>query len=93
MRAMSGPSPTARRLLILAEGHSADPHHGKTARGVIRYRPDEVVAVLDSERAGESLEGFPVVGAVEDALALGPTVALVGVAPRGDASRRPGARS
>ena len=28
-----------RRLLILAEGHSDDPHYGKTARGVLRYRP------------------------------------------------------
>ena len=28
-----------RRLLILAEGRSDDPHYGKTARGVIRYRP------------------------------------------------------
>jgi hypothetical protein len=25
--------------LILAEGYSADPHYGKTARGVMRYRP------------------------------------------------------
>src|SRR3954464_12812367 len=72
-----------RRLLLLAEGHSADPHHGKTARGVLRYRPEEVVAVLDSERAGETLEAVPIVGRVEDALPLGPTTALVGVAPTG----------
>ena len=37
-----------RRLLILAEGKSDDPHYGKTARGVLRYRPEDVVAVLDS---------------------------------------------
>jgi uncharacterized NAD-dependent epimerase/dehydratase family protein len=72
-----------RRLLILAEGYSGDPHHGKTARGVIRYRPDEVVAVLDSGRAGETLEGFPILGSVEEALPLGPSTALVGVAPTG----------
>ena len=72
-----------RRLLILAEGHSDDPHYGKTARGVIRSQPDEVVAVLDSERAGESLFGYPIVGSVEEALPLGPTTALVGVAPTG----------
>jgi len=42
----------ARRLLILAEGRSGDPHFGKTAHGVIRYRPDDVVAILDSARAG-----------------------------------------
>jgi uncharacterized NAD-dependent epimerase/dehydratase family protein len=72
-----------RRLLILAEGYSADAHHGKTARGVLRYRPEQVVAVLDSERAGETLEGFPIVGSVTDALELAPTTALVGVATTG----------
>ncbi|MEI8105956.1 MAG: DUF1611 domain-containing protein [Actinomycetes bacterium] len=72
-----------RRLLILAQGHSADPHYGKTARGVIRYRPDEVVAILDSERAGEEQDGFPIVGTVADALRLAPAAALVGVATQG----------
>jgi uncharacterized NAD-dependent epimerase/dehydratase family protein len=70
-------------LLVLAEGHSGDPHHGKTARGVMRYRPDEIVALLDSGRAGETEGGFPIVGSVDEALALGPTTALVGVATSG----------
>jgi uncharacterized NAD-dependent epimerase/dehydratase family protein len=72
-----------RRLLILAEGFSGDPHYGKTARGVLRYRPHEVVAVLDSERAGETQDGKPILGTVEEALPLGPTTALVGVATQG----------
>jgi uncharacterized NAD-dependent epimerase/dehydratase family protein len=72
-----------RRLLILAEGHSADPHHGKTALGVLRYRRDQVVAILDSERAGEMQDGVPVVATVDDALCFNPTVALVGVATQG----------
>jgi uncharacterized NAD-dependent epimerase/dehydratase family protein len=72
-----------RRLLILAEGKSADPHFGKTARGVMRYRPQEVVALLDSERAGETEGGFPIVGTVDEALAFEPTTALVGVATQG----------
>jgi uncharacterized NAD-dependent epimerase/dehydratase family protein len=72
-----------RRILILAEGKSADPHFGKTARGVMRYRPEEVVALLDSERAGETEGGFPIVGSVNDALCFGPTTALVGVATQG----------
>jgi uncharacterized NAD-dependent epimerase/dehydratase family protein len=72
-----------RRVLILAEGRSDDPHFGKTARGVIRYRPEDVVAVLDSTRAGERLEGFPIVATVADALPLRPNVALVGVATQG----------
>ena len=53
-------------------------------RGVLRYRRDAVVAILDSERApGETEEGVPVVPTVEDALAFGPNTALVGVATQG----------
>jgi uncharacterized NAD-dependent epimerase/dehydratase family protein len=73
-----------RRLLILAEGRSADPHYGKTARGVIRYRPQDVVAILDSERAeGATQDGYPVVRSVEEAVRYEPTTALVGVATQG----------
>jgi D-glutamate N-acetyltransferase len=71
------------RYLLLAEGFSDDPHYGKTMRGVLRYRRDDVVAVLDSARAGGTEDGVPVVGSVEDALELGPTTALVGVATQG----------
>jgi uncharacterized NAD-dependent epimerase/dehydratase family protein len=71
------------RYLVLAEGFSADPHYGKTARGVIRYRRDDVVAVLDSTRAGELEEGPPIVANVNDALCFNPTTALVGVATQG----------
>ncbi|MBA2642758.1 MAG: DUF1611 domain-containing protein [Actinobacteria bacterium] len=72
-----------RRLLILGEGFSHDPHYGKTMRGIIRYGPDPVVAILDSARAGETHEGIPVVGTVADALRFDPTVAVVGVATQG----------
>ena len=72
-----------RRILILGEGFSHDPHYGKTMRGIIRYGPDPVVAILDSERAGEDHEGIPIVGTVEDALPYEPTVAVVGVATQG----------
>jgi uncharacterized NAD-dependent epimerase/dehydratase family protein len=70
-------------LLILAEGFSGDPHYGKTMHGVLRYRPEGVVAVLDSTRAGETHGGVPIVGTVDEALAFEPTVALVGVATQG----------
>ena len=73
----------AKRYLILAEGFSADPHYGKTARGVVRYRREDVVALLDSERAGETMDGLPIVGSVDDALAFDPNTALVGVATPG----------
>jgi D-glutamate N-acetyltransferase len=72
-----------RRLLILAEGFSHDSHYGKTMRGVLRYRREDVVAILDSQRAGETLDGLPVVGSVNDALCFNPTTALVGVATQG----------
>ena len=71
------------RYLVLAEGHSGDPHYGKTARGVLRYRRDEVACVLDSERAGETQDGFPIVAGVDDALSFAPDTALVGVATQG----------
>jgi len=72
-----------RRLLVLAEGRSGDPHYGKTAHGVLRYRPEEVVVILDSTRAGEEQNGFPIVGTVAETLPYAPTVALVGVATQG----------
>jgi uncharacterized NAD-dependent epimerase/dehydratase family protein len=71
------------RYLILAEGFSGDPHYGKTMRGVLRYRRDDVVAILDSTRAGATEDGVPVVGALEEALPYRPTTALVGVATQG----------
>ena len=52
-------------------------------RGVLRYRREDVVAILDSTRPGEAEGGVPVVASVEDALPLGPTTALVGVATQG----------
>ncbi|MBA3432976.1 MAG: DUF1611 domain-containing protein [Actinobacteria bacterium] len=72
-----------RRLLILGEGFSHDAHYGKTMRGIIRYGPDPVVAILDSARAGEMHDSIPVVGSVSDALRFEPTVAVVGVATQG----------
>ena len=72
-----------KRYLALAEGYSGDDHYGKTTYGVIRYGSDPVVAVLDSERVGETVEGVPVVGTVADALEYEPTTALVGVAVAG----------
>ncbi|HUK97433.1 MAG TPA: DUF1611 domain-containing protein [Gaiellaceae bacterium] len=72
-----------RRVLILAEGRSGDPHYGKTAHGVLRYRPEQVVAILDSTRAGGEESGFPIVADVGEAMRYEPTVALVGVATAG----------
>jgi uncharacterized NAD-dependent epimerase/dehydratase family protein len=72
------------RYLILAEGFSADAHYGKTMRGVLRYRRDDVAAILDSSRdPGDTEGGVPVVRTLADAKQYGPNTALVGVATQG----------
>ena len=79
-----------RRLLILAEGQFAA-HSAKTAFGVIRYGRDDVVAVLDSTRAGQNVAAdlpghdIPIVASLGDALALPnrPDALLIGIAPTG----------
>jgi uncharacterized NAD-dependent epimerase/dehydratase family protein len=80
---MTRGSVSEKRYLILAEGRSADPHYGKTARGVLKYGREPVVAILDSTRAGETDDGIPVVASVDEAMPLEPTTALVGVATQG----------
>lgn len=83
-------APRRRRLVILAEGNFGF-HHGKTAVGVIRYGPDEVLAVIDSTQAGsnvsEILPGrdIPIVATLDEALAREPRpdTLLIGIAPTG----------
>jgi D-glutamate N-acetyltransferase len=72
-----------KRYLILAEEFSHDPHYGKTLRGVMRYRRESVVAILDTKRAGESDDGVPIVGTVDEGLRREPNTALVGVVTQG----------
>jgi uncharacterized NAD-dependent epimerase/dehydratase family protein len=72
-----------RNYLILAEGFSHDAHYGKTLRGVMRYRRESVVAILDTQRAGESDDGVPIVATVEEGMQHGPDTALVGVVTQG----------
>ena len=77
-------------IAILAEGGFSE-HDAKTATGVLRYGADPVVAVIDSTRAGSRVRDHipgldsdvPVVAGVDQALARGPTVLLVGIAPAG----------
>ncbi len=78
-----------RRLALLAQDHFA-PGEAKTAIGVLRYRPEEVVAVLDSARAGSTARAcvgvggdVPVVADLDAAAALGADALLLGIAPQG----------
>ena len=88
-----------RRLAILAEGQFGA-HSAKTAYGVIRYGPDEVVAVLDSSRAGQNVAAFlpghdiPIVATLAEALARPnpPDALLIGIAPTGASCPRHGGR-
>jgi uncharacterized NAD-dependent epimerase/dehydratase family protein len=72
-----------KKYLILAEAFSHDVHYGKTLRGVMRYRRESVVAILDTQRAGESDDGAPIVATVEEGMEYGPDTALVGVVTQG----------
>jgi uncharacterized NAD-dependent epimerase/dehydratase family protein len=49
----------------------------------MRYRRESVVAILDTKRAGETDDGVPIVGSVNDALCFNPNTALVGVVTQG----------
>ncbi|MGB3093211.1 MAG: DUF1611 domain-containing protein [Candidatus Zixiibacteriota bacterium] len=78
-----------RRIVILAEGYFGD-LDGKTASGLIMYKPEEVVAVIDSLQAGKSAQdvlGFGgdirVVAQLADSLKYSPNALLIGIAPRG----------
>ena len=77
------------KVAILAEGQLA-PATAKTAIGVLRYAPYPVVAVIDSSRAGSDAArhigvgaDVPVVATVDDAIALGAEVLLIGTAAAG----------
>jgi uncharacterized NAD-dependent epimerase/dehydratase family protein len=72
-----------KKYLILAEAFSHDVHYGKTLRGVMRYRRDSVVGILDTQRAGETDDGVPIVATVDEGMQLGPDTALVGVVTQG----------
>jgi uncharacterized NAD-dependent epimerase/dehydratase family protein len=74
-------------LIILTEGHT-DPTTAKTASCILRYRPEEVVALLDSGQAGRTTDELlsvggktPIVAKLSDA----PTAntLLIGIAPSG----------
>ena len=77
------------RYLILADG-AFGVHTSKTAVGCIRFTPEQVVGVLDTVNAGQTVEqvlGFggaiPVVASVAAGMALNPNILLIGIAPTG----------
>ncbi len=84
-----------RRLALLAEGcfNATD---AKSAVGVLRYRTSEVVAVIDSTRAGRTAQScagvggdIPVVANLDGAAAYDADTLLIGIAPPGGALPAP----
>jgi uncharacterized NAD-dependent epimerase/dehydratase family protein len=80
-----------QRLAILLQGGLTDPR-GKTGLAMLRYSPHEIVAVIDSDHAGQSLaqvtgipRSVPIVESVQAALAYRPDVLAIGIAPSGGA--------
>lgn len=80
-----------RRVLLLTDGHLGV-FTSKTATCILRYRPRDVVAILDRNEAGRDPadivgvgRGIPIVGSVAEAMAYAPRSLLIGIAPAGGA--------
>ena len=76
--------------LVLLQHGGLDNLSGKTGLAMLRYRQGPIVAVVDPVHAGCDLQAVsgipravPVVADMAEALAYGPAVAVVGLAPSG----------
>jgi uncharacterized NAD-dependent epimerase/dehydratase family protein len=79
-----------KRRIVILTGGKLDAFTAKTAGGVIRYRQDEVVGVLDPDHAGKSLvdlmgvgKGIPIVASLDDLKDSSPDMLIIGVATPG----------
>ena len=80
---------THRRIAVLTDGHST-PFLAKTAISLLRYRGDDVVAVIDRDHAGRSADdvfgvggAIPIVDGVPSNEDLLPDAIYIGIAPPG----------
>ncbi|MGK7932726.1 MAG: DUF1611 domain-containing protein [Microcystaceae cyanobacterium] len=83
-------TPNHRVAILLHQGILG--HHGKTGLAYLRYGEGEIVAIIDEQCAGQSLEkvakipkDIPIVAHLQDALTYQPDVLLIGIAPSGGA--------
>jgi len=81
--------PKSHRIAVLAEG-SFGVLESKTATVLVRYLPDNVVAVIDSTKAGREVsdvieigKGIPIVRTFGEAMQFQPTMVAIGIAPPG----------
>ncbi len=77
------------KIAIYAEASMGKPG-SKMAEGVLRYSPNEIVCVIDSEQAGKTVRdvcpvprSVPVVANLDEAMRRGADVLLLGTAPSG----------
>ncbi len=77
------------KVAIYMEGH-LESDFGKMGFGAVRYLANDIVAVIDSSQAGREMSDFintsrsiPVVANLEESIALGAEVLLLGIAPVG----------
>ena len=77
----------SRKMVLLTWGHS-NPRTAKTATGLLRYCPEQCVAVLDPDQAGRTAQELlevggqtPIIAALEDA--PGADTLVLGIAPPG----------
>lgn len=76
-----------RKMVLLTWGHS-NPRTAKTATGLLRYCPDECIAVLDPDHAGKKAQEFlevggdtPIIASLDEA--PGADTLVLGIAPPG----------
>ena len=81
---------TADARVVLLQHGGLDSLTGKTGLAMLRHRRGPIVVVIDPAHAGADLQtltgiarSIPVVACLEQALAYGPEVAVVGLAPSG----------
>ena len=77
-----------RNLALLTEGFEI--FRNKTTMGLLRYCPEDVTCVIDSEHAGKDLyeltglgKGIPIVASVADAVPYNPEYVVIGVTTPG----------
>jgi uncharacterized NAD-dependent epimerase/dehydratase family protein len=78
-----------QKLAIYMEG-SVNDFSGKMGFGILRYSPNGIACVIDTETAGGDTRDLakvprscPIVASVEEAIALGADVFVLGIAPPG----------
>lgn len=86
------PSTLKHRKQAILLHHGLKSRNGKTGLSLLRYSDAEIVAVIDKDSPGESVEkltgiprNVPVVASIQEALAYQPEVLALGIAPSGGA--------